>query len=73
MICGSLGAFRRLTQGEKRLFQALADSAIRLVKNESLVLAEEIFPQPVEEMQEMAQKSDAIENCDFDATRLVIL
>jgi len=52
-------AFRRLTQGEKRLFQALADCAVRLVKNERLVLIQEILPQPVKEMQEMAQECDS--------------
>ena len=65
--------FCRLTQCEKRFFQALADRAVRLVKNQGLILVEKILSQPVEEMQEMPQESDAIENRDFDAARFVIL
>ena len=35
--------FRCLAQSEKCLFQALADRAVRLVKNEGLVLVEKFF------------------------------
>ena len=38
-----------------------------------MILVEEIFPQTMKEMQEMAQESDAIQNCDFDTARFVIL
>ena len=69
----SVRAFCRLAQGEKCFFQALAYRAVRLVKDEGLVLVEKVFPQPVKEVQEMPQESDAIENRDFDATRFVIL
>ena len=62
-----------MAQGEKRFFQALADCAVWLVKDEGLVLVEKVFPQPMKEMQEMPQESDAIENRDFDAARFVIL
>jgi hypothetical protein len=44
----SIRTFCRLTQGEKRLFQALANGTVWLMKDERLVLVEEILPQPVE-------------------------
>jgi hypothetical protein len=69
----SIRTFSRLAQGEKRLFQALTDRTVRLVKNEGLVLVEKILPQSVKDMQEMSQESNAIENRDFDTTGFVIL
>src|SRR5208337_1863924 len=67
----SIRTFNRLAQGEKRLFQALADRTVRLEKNEGLVLVEKFLPQSVKEMQKMPQESDAIENRDFDTARFV--
>src|SRR5229473_4340066 len=62
----------RLAQSEKCLFQSLTNRAVRLAKNNHLVLVEKVFAKAVKEMQEVAQESNAIENRNFDTSRFVI-
>ena len=69
----SIRTFCRLPQCEKSFFQALTDCAVRLAKNEHLVLIEKIFAKPMKQMQEVSQESNAIENRDFDAACFIIL
>jgi len=72
-VFNSIRTLRRLTQREEGFFQSLTDRAVRFTKNEDLVLVEKIFAKAVKQMQKMPQEPNAVENCDFDTTRFVIL
>lgn len=56
----------------KRFFQRLTHGAIRLGEKKALIDIKKRDSQPVEQVQEMANKADAIQNRNFRPVRLIV-